>query len=106
MAENATRNSTNVIEVIGLRDRTTGEYVDDATVLATLYDALNNPVAGATNLTLTLVAGTIGSRIMYRGSWPSTVALTLDASYTLKVTPTAPGPIVREFVVDIVAVNG
>lgn len=107
MAESITRNSTNAIEVTGLRRRDTGEYVTDATIDADLLTAAGAPVSGGQNLVLSLVQDTVGLRAktMYRGSLPSSVVLTTGTSYILRITATQSGA-VRELNIGCIAVDG
>jgi hypothetical protein len=87
-----TIDSTNVIELTGLRSRVSGEYLTLSTVDADLFAADGTtPITGAQNLTLSLVAtsvvgGQASSRTMYRGRIPAAVVLTNGTSYILKVT--------------------
>jgi hypothetical protein len=90
-----TIDSTNVIELTGLRSRVTGRYLQVATCDGDLFAADGTtPISGAQNVTLTLVesvSGPTSSRTMYRGRIPHTVTLTDGTSYVLKVTAVEDG---------------
>lgn len=79
-----TPNSTNYL-VLGYDDETEdGEalrnvlddtYPEDATVTVTVKNRLGTAVTGATNLTMSHVAGTTGDGTQYRAEVPHTVSL-------------------------------
>lgn len=89
--------STNVIEVTKLKDQITKDWIDGATIVATLYDGDGMAVVGATDLPVTLEAGTSGSGARYLATVAHTVSLA-SGTYTLYVTATSPDTIVRRFV--------
>lgn len=83
-----TRKNDQFIEIDGLQDPTTGAFVNNATVTATLVDQYGNAVPGCTNVTLNYLATTNGN---YRGLVEQTFNPIIGAGYTLQVTATAPG---------------
>ena len=97
--------STNVLELTGLQDTTTGLYPVDATVTAQLQQPNGDPVTGATAVTLAYVSPTTGATTRYRGVIPSTVALSPKV-YTLTVTASDTSGNVRLFVVSATAQQG
>lgn len=84
--------STNVLVVgdsVPVTNQTTGLPVNDATVLATLYDDAGSPVAGAAwPLSLTRTPDSDG---VYRGVLPHTLPLTAGAHYRVGVNITDTG---------------
>lgn len=89
------KDSTNIIELVGLKDTVTGEYLEDAVVTVALLDASGDPVDGADAIALGYVAGTVGSKVTYRGSLPHTLVLDPAVRYTAKVVATAADASVR-----------
>lgn len=80
----------NVVYWLRLKDNTTGEYVDNATLRMTLKDGEGNAISGASNLTLAYIPGSNGD---YRGTISASVAGTLinGVTYYLEVTATGGG---------------
>ncbi len=60
-----------------------GEYVNDADLTMTLKDADDANVTNAVDLAVDYIADSLGR---YRGTLPSTLALTAGAEYTLIIT--------------------
>jgi hypothetical protein len=61
-------NNTQVINIIGLTDVTTGFYLDSAAVFATLYDQYQNPDPVLNDIELFYVLGSNGN---YQGTVPA-----------------------------------
>jgi len=78
----------NVIRVRGLKDEVSGDYINDATIRATVYDSDGNPVADAQDLSLSYVSDTNGD---YAGEIPNGVSLTAGSLYTVQVTISGSG---------------
>lgn len=83
--------SDNIITWDGLKNPITKEFVNDATVVATLYTAANSAVTGATGISLAYVSGSNGR---YQGVIEDDVELTDGAEYYIKYTATASGDLV------------
>lgn len=98
------RRSTNVVELKKLRDKISGAYYTDLTVVLTLFDEDGNQVTGAVNLSMPYVSGTTGASTTYRTAIAHTVDLSGE-SYTAVITITRAG-IVREINVTCTAVDG
>lgn len=79
------RGSTNVLDLIGLRDETSGDYPVDANVSVTISDIQGNDVIGAVDLDCTYVANTRKPNTIYRAMLPANVALP-DAVYNATFT--------------------
>lgn len=94
-AQKIVKDSTNIIELVGLQDQITKGYIDDATVTVELLDPAGAPIAGAESITLDHVAGTTGSKTTYRGTLSHELALTLGDGYTANVVATAGDDSVR-----------
>lgn len=98
------RRSTNVIELREFFDELTDTFPTDATIVCTIRDSVGTPVAGATSLPMTYVAGTSRYETTYRAVVPNTVDLS-GANYSARITATLTGA-VREFNVPCTAVDG
>lgn len=86
MALSLKLNSDNVLEVNGLFDSLTSAYVNDATVVATLYDRDGVEVTGQSwPLALPYASGTNG---IYRGILSDSLALTITWPYRVVITAT------------------
>lgn len=72
-----------IIEIDGLKNALTDAYMNDATVIASLFDSFGNPVAGATALSLNPVSAS-GTGV-YRGILPATVNVPVGTGYVLKL---------------------
>jgi len=73
----------NLLRLSGLRNESTEDYVNNATVTVTLKDSGDSPVSGqAWPLTLVYVATTNGR---YEGTLEETLVLVADASYTAEI---------------------
>ena len=96
--------STNIIELRGLKDEVTGEYLEDATVVVTILDANGDEVVDAIDIQMTHVDGTTGRGVIYRGSLPETLDITAG-SYTAKVVATSDDESVRTFPIGMDAVE-
>lgn len=97
--------ATNTIELTGLQNTSTGDYIRDADVKASLYDQLGVPVAGAQNIPMTYVLGTDGKDTLYRGAIPSDVPLQ-QVPYTVVITATDTALNKRPFTIRTRAVVG
>ena len=86
--DNVYLNTDDCIRVRGLKDCVTEEYINDAVITATLYDADDVVVPGAVDISIPYITGTDGD---YAGEIPHTVALTEGAYYTVQVTITGSG---------------
>jgi hypothetical protein len=75
--------NTQVINVTGLQDQVSGNYLDAATVSATLYDRLGNPDSVLTDITLVYLAGTQGN---YQGTVPFAFNAADGGGYNLVIT--------------------
>lgn len=73
----------NEVVIDGLSLASDGTYVNDATLLVTVYDAAGNAVSGWSAVSVAYVAASNGD---YRGVLPGTASLTEGASYRLVVT--------------------
>jgi len=69
------------IQLDGLADDT-GAFINSATVLGTLYDKQNHPVAGATALSFTYVALSDGT---YKAAIPETFDPPAGSGYSLDI---------------------
>ncbi len=80
--------SDNLISLTELRSLSTGAYITDATVTATLKDADGVAVSGASGMVLSYV---VGSNATYHGFIPVAAAatLTLGDTYYLELTATS-----------------
>lgn len=67
--------STNYMKAQSVFDNIDKTYEDDATVTGTLKDASDAAITGATNLPMTLVAGTSGRNAIFYAEVPHTVTL-------------------------------
>jgi hypothetical protein len=77
--------SDTLLTVDGLKDQATGQYVNAASVSATVRDVDLQAVEGGTGLTLEYVANSNGK---YQGVIPYTLTLTPGATYYLDITIT------------------
>ncbi len=83
MAEALYISNDNLLRVSGLRDDSTGAYINTATVTVTLKDSGGSPVSGqAWPLTLAHVTGTNGR---YQGTLEETLVLVADTEYTAEI---------------------
>jgi hypothetical protein len=73
----------NCVQITGLKDVVTDQYVNDATVTGVLTDKNGNTVTGAGSLSFEYISGSNGN---YAGEIPSTVTLTEGEQYTLTIT--------------------
>lgn len=72
-----------LLEVAGLQDQATGEYINDATVTVTLEDSADNPVTGESwPLALSYVTASNG---VYRATLRDTLALAINGRYVATV---------------------
>jgi hypothetical protein len=76
------------VEIDGLAEALTGTVQNNATVSASLVDALGANVNGATNINLTFVASSNGK---YRGLVANTFDPPVGVGYTLKLNVTTAG---------------
>ena len=80
--------SDNAIQLTGLKDVVTDNYVNDATVTAALTDSDGNAVSGADAISLVYRSGSDGH---YVGEIPHDVELVEAQQYTLTVTAVGAG---------------
>lgn len=79
--------NTNLLEVIGLKDAVTGDFINDATVTATIKDAAGEVVAGQSfPVTLAYVPASDGD---YRATLGKDLALLDDTEYIAEITALA-----------------
>lgn len=99
--------TTNLIQLVDLKDRLTGTLPEDATVEADLLTSAGAAVSGGADLPCTWYeAGAIDLEEGYYGRVPSTVTLTENAEYIVRVVATwndGTEDIVRTFDIDCVA---
>jgi hypothetical protein len=90
------RESDLYAELVGFYDvandpNNPANYPSNAAVTVTIVDAAEANVAGAVNLAMAYVAGTVGPDTLYRGVIPSTVVLLKNTKYTAKVVAVVGG---------------
>lgn len=73
----------NDIVIRAMRNVRTNAAISDATWTATVYDATGAAVTGATNISLTYVAGSSGD---YRGVVPASAALSINTGCRIVAT--------------------
>ena len=88
MADKFYITTDNVIHVRGLKDVVTGEYINDATITATLYTSGDAEVAGADDIAVAYIEGTLGD---YAGQIPDTITLTDGDEYYALITISGEG---------------
>lgn len=87
------------IEVKGLLNRTTGAFVENATMAVTLKTLAGAEVAGQTwPLTMSFVTGTNG---VYRATMPSTLDVTQGTSYTAVITADGGPGLLAKWEIDV-----
>jgi hypothetical protein len=96
----------NDVELPDLQDTVDHSYPQTATVSFTLYDDAGQPMTGATAVSMPFAPDDNGPGGVYRGVIPHTVALVVNASYTLRVSATDPYGNVRPFKVLCGAIEG
>lgn len=90
-----------VIEVRGLKNEVTGDFLNSASVTATLVDAEGDQVAGEVwPKTLEYVAGSGG---LYRATLPYTMGLTAGGRYVAQVSVNAGAGLRASFALPVVA---
>lgn len=98
------RRTTNVLELEGLHDTTSGLYPDDADIVITLkLDGV--ALLGATDLPMTFVGGTVKPFTLYRALVPHTVDLSAAGVYTAVATIDRAGAR-RELNADVTVIDG
>lgn len=75
--------NTQVLSIEGLVDEISGDYLNSATVSATLYDQNFNPDPVLNNIPMNYVAASNGN---YEGVVPDTFNPVLGSGYTLQYT--------------------
>lgn len=75
--------NTQVVEIDGLTDVVTGDYLNDATVTATLFDDNDQPDPVLQNIGMSYVAASNGN---YQGVVPDTFNAALGSGYTMVIT--------------------
>jgi hypothetical protein len=81
--------NTQIIEVDGVTDATSGDYLNDATGSATLLDYRGRPDPIINNLAMPYVTGSNGN---YKGVVPDTFDAAVGSGYTLQIQITQ-GPV-------------
>lgn len=77
-------NSENIIKLLNLRDGETGSYINDASVIVSLFDVNGSNVTGETwPKTMTYVTGSNGQ---YKAVLTNGLSLTEDAEYEAVIT--------------------
>ena len=96
-------NNDNTLEVAGLQNAVTGQYINDATVEVTLRDADGDEVAGQNwPLTLSYVTDSDG---IYRGTLEDDLELTARADYTAEITVDAGADLTGQWSMPIIAIT-
>jgi hypothetical protein len=75
--------SDNLLEVTGLKNAASGNFVNNATVTANIVDSDGNAVTNATNISLSYISGSNGN---YRGTIPDTADIDRSAEYVAQIT--------------------
>jgi hypothetical protein len=79
--------NNSIVDVTGLKNETSGEYVTDANISVALYDAAGLPVAGTDwPLAMPYLADSNG---VYRATLPFTLALVEGARYVARIVADA-----------------
>jgi len=92
-------NSDNLINVTGLKDLSTGAFLNGATVEATVNDASGSPVAGETwPLSMPYVPGSNGD---YQATLKDTLAVATGDELTALVTADAGAGLHHEWIINI-----
>lgn len=100
MAQVIYNDNDNVIELAGVRNGTTGDYLDAAAVAVTLTDSAGAEVSGETwPLSMAYVAGSNGR---YRATLADTLSLTAGQRYTATITADGGAGLFGKFVMDLV----
>jgi len=95
--------NTQVVQLSGLRDRTTGLYQNAAAVTATLNDPNGTAVTGISGATLNYVGGSNG---VYSYTVPSSFSPSIMGSgYTLTIIAVSGGSTLKSVIPAIVAVR-
>lgn len=76
----------NVVEMNGLTDAITGEYINDATVTFSLKDASDNVVSSLSGVSMAYVTDSNG---IYRGTIPDTADISDGRIYYVEITAVA-----------------
>lgn len=87
----------NYLDLVGLKNRFTGDYPADAVVTATLRTRLGAAVTGASNLSMPYVAGTTGDQTTYRLFAQDTLAIPIGL-YEATVTASKDGVVEKLYV--------
>jgi hypothetical protein len=88
--------SDNYIDLVGLKNKFTGDYYDDAVVTLTVKTRQGTPVTGLINVPALYVSGT-GADITYRAAADDTVVLPVGL-YEGTVRASKSGLVLTEFV--------
>ena len=80
--------NTQLISITGLQDQVTGNYLDAATISATLYDRLGNADGVLNGVTCTYQAGTQGN---YQGVVPNSFNAAVGGGYMLVIVAAQAG---------------
>lgn len=88
----------NLIQLLGLLDQSTKNYINNATVTAKIKTLSNATTA---TISLGYVAGSNGN---YQGTLPASTTLTADAGYNMVVNAQTPGGSVAEWNIPTIAI--
>jgi hypothetical protein len=91
----------NLLSIEGLRNASSGSYMNDATSTATLKDADGNVVTGQTfPVTMTYMSGTNGN---YQATLENTLSMTPNAKYTATISATSSSGLYAEWDMELTA---
>jgi hypothetical protein len=94
-------NNDNLLSVAGLKNASSGSFMNDATVTATLKDSASAVVTGQTfPLTLAYMAGTDGN---YQATLQDTLNITENTIYTAEITATSSSGLVAKWNMELKA---
>ena len=83
--------NTNLVQLNGLKDGSTGLFVNDATVTVTIEDSLGTPISGETfPVTMSYVTGSNGD---YEGAVSENLALVDGTTYYAVIDATFTGAV-------------
>jgi hypothetical protein len=72
--------NTQIVQITELQDQVSGQFLQNATVMATLYDRRGNPDQVFNNIQMSYIDGTDGT---YQGQIPASFSAKLGGGYTL-----------------------
>lgn len=92
------KDSTNVVRLKKLHDEVTREWLADAIVTCTLFDATGvTPIVGADNLPVIYAAGSSPAKGEYRATLAANLPLTVGTLYSLRTVAIGADGSVRVF---------